>query len=54
MNGANNFFGYEFSLDPVAQVLRLSRHKNNWEHIQDVACKIAIGKWANLRVTLSG
>ena len=54
MNGANNFFGYEVSLDPIAQVLRLGRHKNNWEHIQDVPCKIVIGKWVNLRVTLSG
>lgn len=51
--GANDFFGYEVSLDPSAQVIRLGRHRNNWEHIKDVPSEIETKQWTNLRVNLT-
>jgi len=36
--GADNFDGYEVSLDPASQVLRLGRHRHNWELIRDTPC----------------
>ena len=52
--GADRFTGYEVSLDPARQVLRLGRHRNNYELIQDVACEVATGRWVSLEVRLSG
>ncbi|TWT80178.1 hypothetical protein CA13_15910 [Planctomycetes bacterium CA13] len=51
-NGADNFYGYEISLDPALQIFRLGRHRNNWEHIRDVPCEIKVGQWINLQVKL--
>jgi alpha-L-arabinofuranosidase len=52
--GANDFFGYEVSLDPSGQIVRLGRHRNNWEHIRDIPCEIKPGDWKTLRVDLKG
>jgi hypothetical protein len=52
--GADAFAGYEVSLDPAAQSLRLGRHRNNFELIQDVSCEVAVGRWINLEVKLAG
>lgn len=52
--GADNFFGYEISLDPARQVLRLARHRRNYEPIQDVPCEVAAGRWVSLEVKLTG
>ena len=52
--GADNFTGYEVSLDPLRQTLRLARHRNNYEPIQDVHCDVAVGRWIPLEVRLDG
>lgn len=52
--GADNFDGYEVSLDPAAQILRLGRHRHNWEHIKDTSCEVPAGRWIPLSVSLAG
>ncbi|MCB1127072.1 MAG: DUF1080 domain-containing protein, partial [Verrucomicrobiae bacterium] len=52
--GADNFAGYEVSLDAAAQVLRLGRHRHNWELIRDIPCEVPIGRWIALVVKLAG
>jgi hypothetical protein len=51
--GADRFIGYEISLDPANQKLRLARHRNNYEPIKDVDCELAIGRWIALEVRLT-
>jgi alpha-L-arabinofuranosidase len=52
--GADNFIGYEVSLDAARQLLRLGRHRNNFEPIKDVRCKVAVGRWITLEVRFTG
>jgi len=52
--GADNFDGYEVSLDAALQIVRLGRHRHNWEHIQDIPCEIPTGEWIPLKVRLVG
>jgi hypothetical protein len=52
--GADNFDGYEVSLDPARGVLVLGRHRHNWEHLKDVPCDIPAGRWIPLAVKLTG
>jgi alpha-L-arabinofuranosidase len=52
--GADNFIGYEVSLDAARQMLRLARHHNNFEPIKDVRCKVVVGRWIPLEVRLTG
>ncbi len=52
--GADKFLGYEVSLDPARQILRLAKHRNNFEPIKDVKCAVAIGRWIALEVKLDG
>jgi len=52
--GAGRFDGYEISLNAADQKLRLGRHKQNWELIQDVPCQVAVGKWIGVVVRLRG
>ncbi|MFO1062323.1 MAG: alpha-L-arabinofuranosidase C-terminal domain-containing protein [Pirellulales bacterium] len=52
--GADNFVGYEVSLDPGHQVLLLGRHRQNWEPIRSVPCEVLKGEWNRLRVELDG
>ncbi|MGO9109934.1 MAG: family 16 glycoside hydrolase [Thermoguttaceae bacterium] len=52
--GADNFIGYEVSLDAARQTLRLGRHRNNFEPIEDVPCEVPIGRWIPLEVRLAG
>jgi hypothetical protein len=51
--GADRWIGYEVSLDARRQVMVLGRHRNNWEHIKDVACKIPVGQWIKLSARLT-
>jgi hypothetical protein len=51
--GADNFDGYEISLDPAAGILRLGRHRHNWEHIKDTPCAVPIREWIRLAVRLT-
>ncbi|HEY3269385.1 MAG TPA: family 16 glycoside hydrolase [Armatimonadota bacterium] len=53
-NGADAFTGYEVSLDPSRQVLRLARHRDDYELIQDVPCEVPVGRWFRLQVKLAG
>jgi alpha-L-arabinofuranosidase len=52
--GADTFSGYEVSLDPARQMVRLARHRNNFEPIKDVKCEVAVGRWIALEVKLAG
>ncbi len=51
--GADNFDGYEVSLNPSAKVLTLGRHRHNWEPIKDVPCKVPTGEWIRLVVKMT-
>ncbi|MCP4784351.1 MAG: DUF1080 domain-containing protein [Fuerstiella sp.] len=51
--GADRFHGYEVSLDARQQVLRLARHRQNYEHIEDVPCRVPVGKWFPLVVRMT-
>jgi alpha-L-arabinofuranosidase len=51
--GADNFDGYEVSLDPAGRFLRLGRHRHNWEPIRDVPCAVPVGQWVRLAVRLT-
>ncbi len=50
--GADRFQGYEVSLDPGRQLLVLGRHRQNWEHIRDIPCAVAVGRWIELKVLM--
>ncbi len=50
--GADQFIGYEISLDARRQVLRLGRHRHNFELLRDVPCRVPIGQWISLVVKL--
>ena len=52
--GANNFDGYEVSLDAAAQIVRLGRHCHDWQLIQDVPCEVPDDRWILLAVRLRG
>ena len=52
--GADSFIGYEVTLDAARQVLRLARHRGNFEPIQDVPCEVAVGRWIRMEVRLAG
>ena len=52
--GSDAFIGYEIALNPAGQVLRLGRHRHNWEHINDTPCTIPLEKWIRLDVSCSG
>ncbi len=52
--GADNFQGYEVSLDAERQVLVFGRHNGNWEHIKDIPCSISVNQWIELVVKMHG
>jgi len=52
--GADKFSGYEISLDAAGQFVRLGRHRQNWEPIQDSPCEVPVGQWIPLTVKLAG
>lgn len=51
--GANAFIGYEVSLSARGGYLRLGRHRNNWELIQDVPAAVKPNTWHHLRIELA-
>jgi Alpha-L-arabinofuranosidase C-terminal domain/Domain of Unknown Function (DUF1080) len=51
--GADNFTGYEVSLDPAASALVLGRHRQNWEPLKTVPCKVPVGAWVSLLVRMT-
>ena len=52
--GPDAFEGYEVALNPGEQTLRLARHRNNYEPIRDVPCRVPAGEWIPLSVRMSG
>ncbi len=53
-HGADNFDGYEISLNPSKKKLEFGRHRQNWEPIQEVACEVPVKQWIPLTVRLDG
>jgi hypothetical protein len=52
-SGADNFDGYEVSLNPAAGTLVLGRHRHNWEPIKDTPCEIPLNEWIRLSVEMT-
>jgi alpha-L-arabinofuranosidase len=52
--GADNFDGYEISLDAQANVVRLGRHRHNWQLLRDSPYQVPTGKWVSLEARLAG
>lgn len=53
-SGADAFIGYEVSLNPARRVLRLGRHRHDWELISDTPCETPLDRWLRLAVRLQG
>ncbi|MEN6427046.1 MAG: alpha-L-arabinofuranosidase C-terminal domain-containing protein [Phycisphaerales bacterium] len=53
-SGADAFIGYEIALNPAQQVLRLGRHRHNWEFIGDTPCSVPLDRWMRLSVSCGG
>ena len=43
--GADAFIGYEVAFDAEQQILRLGRHRHNFELIRDVPCQVPVNEW---------
>ena len=52
--GADNFDGYEVSLDTQAGLVRLGRHRHDWRLLVDTPYEVPIGKWISLEARLDG
>ena len=52
--GADNFTGFEVSLDVEQQQLVLGYHCNNWEPISRTDCHIPADTWVKLTVVMQG
>jgi len=50
--GADRFDGYEIALDSAGQNLRLGRHRQNFELIEDVPCPVAVDTWVPIVVRM--
>ncbi|HQU44455.1 MAG: hypothetical protein B7Z74_00310, partial [Deltaproteobacteria bacterium 21-66-5] len=51
--GADNFDGYEISLDPHANLVRLGRHRHDWQLLRDTPYQVPTGRWISLETKLS-
>ena len=47
--GADNFYGYEISLNNDGKRLSVGKHKNNWQHYADVTVDFVPTEWNNLK-----
>jgi alpha-L-arabinofuranosidase len=52
--GADDFDGYEVSLNAASQKIVLGKHAYNWQPIQEAGVSFVAGDWNRLRVELSG
>jgi DUF1680 family protein len=52
--GVDDFDGYEIAINAAAQVVRLGRHRHNWELIKDMPYAVPVGQWVRLAVKLQG
>ncbi|MFO0943934.1 MAG: alpha-L-arabinofuranosidase C-terminal domain-containing protein [Pirellulales bacterium] len=46
--GADNFWGYEVSLDIGSQIVLLGRHQNDWRPLKSQPCAVPANKWIRL------
>lgn len=53
-NGADNFRGYEISLDAGDRTLVIGKHENNWQPIAEIPVDFVPTEWNNLRVDFDG
>ena len=51
--GADRFSGYEVSLYADLQILRLGRHRQNFELLRDVPCAVPVNEWIPLVVRMT-
>lgn len=52
--GADRWSGYEVSLYADKQVLHLARHRQNYEPICHVPCKVPVGEWIPFAIEMTG
>lgn len=52
--GADRFSGYEIALDANRQMLRLARHRHNYELLREVPCKVPVDTWFPVVVAMAG
>ncbi len=53
-NGADDWNGYEVSLDVKTRTVLLGRHRHDWHPLQAVPAAVEAGMWHHLRVEMSG
>jgi len=51
--GADNFNGYEISLDPEKQQIIFGRHQHDWRPLQRVDCPVKVSAWIPLQVKVN-
>jgi hypothetical protein len=51
--GADTWVGYEVALE-TAGFLMLGRHRDNWEPIRRVPCKVPVDRWVSLVTRMNG
>lgn len=52
--GADNFDGYEISLEPGRQLAVLGRHVHNWALLKEEPVNVPLKEWVNLKARLKG
>jgi hypothetical protein len=53
-SGADNFDGYEVSLNPQAQTVLLGRHRHNWHPLAEANIDVPTERWIKLSVRMAG
>ncbi len=53
-SGADNFNGYEISLNPERQQVLFGRHRHDWNMLRSVDCPVPVGEWITLEAKLDG
>ncbi|MCX6880765.1 MAG: DUF1080 domain-containing protein [Verrucomicrobia bacterium] len=51
--GADRFNGYEIALDASTRMLRLGRHRQNFDLLRDVPCPVPVNEWIPVLVRLT-
>ncbi len=52
--GADNFDGYEISIDVARKVVNLSRHHHNWKLLKEIPCAVTADRWISLSTKFHG
>ncbi|HVA48102.1 MAG TPA: alpha-L-arabinofuranosidase C-terminal domain-containing protein [Pirellulales bacterium] len=52
--GADNFDGYEISLDAQANQVLIGRHRHDWQLLRATPYDVPVGKWIALETRLAG